>query len=126
MIKNYYIVPMMELKAVQTEYGYDIVDVLIGDIINQWDLWMDVIYVHMIISHPDLSHKQEVIEKLVWDWDTSCYNWDMDWCEGETLVTVLGLYSDDFIGEIIKQFYHSHRNKDGGYKYYGLSEKTKE
>lgn len=124
MVKNYYIIPSMELKTIQTDYGYDIMDKFIADIINNWSLWMDVLYVHMIISHPDLSYKQEVIEKLVWDWDTNSFNWDMDWCEGETLVTVLGLYSDDFINEIIKQFYHAHRGKKGGLKYYGFNKET--
>lgn len=100
----------------KTECGYDIYSKKIKNIIEDNDYLSIYIYIHMIIKYPNSSEKEEVVERMIWNdsrWD---YDWDMDWCEGQTEVCLMGIYTDDFIDEICKRYSHKNRYSGGWFQ----------
>lgn len=105
-----------EYKFYSTEYGYDVYNKLIKYIIDNNDYRSECLYINMIIKYPNSNIKEEVVEKMIWNEDLYSYEWDIDWCEGQTEVCLMGIYTDDFIEELCKRCSHEHRYSGGWFQ----------
>lgn len=92
-----------------TEYGYDIFDKKIKDILELNKYRSNRLYIHMIVCYPHSCKKDEIIEVMNWNEETYKYEWECDWCEGQTDVCIMGIFTDDFIENVLKIFSHKYR-----------------
>lgn len=96
-----------------TEYGYDIYEKKIKDILEQNEYQSKRIYIHMIVCAPNSCKKEELFEVMEWNEDTYSYEWVNDWCEGQTDVCIMGIYTDDFINNMFSRYSHKGRYSGG-------------
>lgn len=110
MIKNCYF--PNDYDFLETKYGYDIYSLKIKNILEENEYEPLDLYIHMVIKYPNSNEKEEVVERMIWN-DKSCdYDWNMDWCEGQTEVCLMAIYTDDFIENLCKRY--SHKNRCAG------------
>lgn len=116
-VKNCYYPSDEEYEFIKTDYGYDIYEKEIKKILEKNDYRPQHLYVTMIIKSPNSAKKEEVTEILnlsnEWSDGTCEYEWESDWCEGQTEVCILGVFTEDFIHNICVQYTHKYRYSGG-------------
>lgn len=118
MIKNCYF--PKSYHYISTEYGYDIYEKVIKEIIESNEYSPYEFYVDMIIKRPEQNAKdaQHAFERMFESDNGYSYDWEFDWCEGETDVCILGIFTTDFLEEICHRYSVKYTSNAGGWYSY--------